>query len=149
MHCSLTPEYLAALRFDDTQAATLRSLDEYRSKQQRCATHTLGALKILSRIAAGKATALSILLIGTVVARPRLKFFVIRNAASRGCSEQEIVGRSAPLALIHESAKQMPFNEGIMLQFHAPLYQHMPRASTGNPSMSWDMVQLVGYKMDQ
>jgi len=33
MH-SLIPEYLAALRFDGTQAATLRTLGEYQGKQQ-------------------------------------------------------------------------------------------------------------------
>lgn len=33
MH-SLTPEYLTALRFDDTQAATLRALGEYQDEQQ-------------------------------------------------------------------------------------------------------------------
>ena len=49
MH-SLTPEYLAALRFDGTQAATLRTLGEYQGKQQLYAAQSPEALKGLRQI---------------------------------------------------------------------------------------------------
>jgi len=46
----LTPEYLAALRFDGTQAATLRLLGEYQGKQQLYAAQSPEALKGLRQI---------------------------------------------------------------------------------------------------
>ena len=48
MH-SLTPEYLAALRFDGTQAATLRTLGEYQGKQQLYAAQSPEALRACAR----------------------------------------------------------------------------------------------------
>ncbi len=48
MH-SLTLEYLAALRFDGTQAATLRTLGEYQGKQQLYAAQSPEALKGYAR----------------------------------------------------------------------------------------------------
>lgn len=44
MH-SLSPEYLVVLRFDSTQAATLRSQGEYKGKQQLYAAQSSDALK--------------------------------------------------------------------------------------------------------
>ncbi len=55
MH-SLTPEYLAALRFDGAQAATLRTLGEYQGKQQLYAAQSPEALKGLRQIAVVEST---------------------------------------------------------------------------------------------
>jgi len=120
MH-SLTPEYLAALRFDGTQAATLRTLGEYQGKQQLYAAQSPEALKGLCQIAVVESTESSNRLEGVVVAPSRLKSLVIRNATPKSRSEQEIAGYRDALALIHESAAHMPFSEGVVLQLHTLL----------------------------
>ncbi len=127
MH-SLTPEYLTALRFDGTQAATLRALGEYQGKQQLYAAQSPEALKGLRQIAVVESTESSNRLEGVVVAPSRLKSLVIRNAAPKSRSEQEIAGYRDALALIHESAAHMTFNEGVVLQLHTMLYRYMPQA---------------------
>ena len=127
MH-SLTPEYLAALRFDGTQAATLRTLGEYQGKQQLYAAQSPEALKGLRQIAVVESTESSNRLEGVVVAPSRLKSLVIRNATPKSRSEQEIAGYRDALALIHESAAHMPFSEGVVLQLHTLLYRYMPQA---------------------
>jgi Fic family protein len=127
MH-SLTPEYLAALRFDGTQAATLRTLGEYQGKQQLYAAQSPEALKGLCQIAVLESTESSNRLEGVVVAPSRLKSLVIRNATPKSRSEQEIAGYRDALALIHESAAHMPFSEGVVLQLHTLLYRYMPQA---------------------
>ncbi len=91
MH-SLTPEYLAALRFDGTQAATLRTLGEYQGKQQLYAAQSPEALKGLCQIAVVESTESSNRLEGVVVAPSRLKSLVVRNATPKSRSEQEIAG---------------------------------------------------------
>jgi Fic family protein len=126
MH-SLTPEHLAALRFDGTQAATLRSLGEYQGKQQLYVSQSPEALKGLRQIAVVESTESSNRLEGVVVSPSRLKSLVIRNAAPKNRSEQEIAGYRDALALIHESAVHMSFNEGVVLQLHAMLYRYMPQ----------------------
>lgn len=138
MH-SLTLEYLAALRFDGTQAATLRSLDEYPGKQQLYAAQSPEALKGLRQITVVESTESSNRLEGVVVAPSRLKSLVIRNAAPKSRSEQEIAGYHDALALIHESAAHMSFNEGVVLQLHT-LISEIEEAC---PDMSRDMVRLV------
>ncbi|MCW0459416.1 hypothetical protein NB717_000484 [Xanthomonas sacchari] len=124
---SLTAEYLAALRFDGTQATTLRALGEYQGKQQLYVAQSPEALKGLRQIAVIESTESSNRLEGIVVAPSRLKSLVIRNAAPKSRSEQEIAGYRDALALIHESAAHMPFNEGVVLQLHTALYRYMPQ----------------------
>lgn len=53
---SLTHEYLTALRFDGTQAATLRTLGEYQGKQQLYVPQSPEALKELCQIAVVEST---------------------------------------------------------------------------------------------
>ena len=127
MH-SLTTEYLAALRFDGTQAATLRALGEYQGKQQLYAAQSPEILKGLRQTAVVESTESSNRLEGVVVAPSRLKSLVIRNATPKSRSEQEIAGYRDALALIHESAAHMPFSEGVVLQLHTLLYRYMPQA---------------------
>jgi Fic family protein len=126
MH-SLDPNHLAALRFDGTQAATLRSLGEYRGKQQLYVAQSPETLKGLRQIATVESTESSNRLEGVVVPPSRLKSLVIRNTAPKNRSEQEIAGYRDALTLIHESAVHMPFNEGVMLQLHTMLYRYMPQ----------------------
>lgn len=126
MH-SLTPDYLAHLRFDARQLATLRALGEYQGKQKLYVAQSPEVLSDLRQVAAVESTESSNRLEGVVVAHNRLKSLVLKNAAPKSRSEQEVAGYRDALALIHESADQMPFSEGTVLQLHGMLYRYMPQ----------------------
>lgn len=82
----------------------------------------------LRQVAVIESTESSNRLEGVVVAANRLKSLVLKNAAPKSRSEQEVAGYRDALALIHESAANMPFSEGTMLQLHGILYRYMPQA---------------------
>jgi Fic family protein len=126
MH-SLTPTYLAGLRFDTLQLSTLRALGEYGGKQRLYVAQSRESLGDLRQIAVIESTESSNRLEGVVVAANRLKSLVLKNATPKSRSEQEIAGYRDALGLIHESAKQMPFSEGTILQLHSILYRYMPQ----------------------
>ena len=127
MH-SLLPDYLAQLRFDTLQLATLRALGEYRGKQLLYVAQSPEALSDLRQVAVVESTESSNRLEGVVVAADRLRSLVLKNATPRSRSEQEVAGYRDALGLIHESAEQMPFSEGTILQLHGILYRYMPQA---------------------
>ena len=124
MH-SLTPGYLAKLRFNTQQLATLRALGEYRGKQRLYFAQSPEVLSDLRQVAAVESTESSNRLEGVVVAASRLKSLVLKNAAPKSRSEQEVAGYRDALGLIHESAEQMPFSEGTIQQLHRILYRYM------------------------
>ena len=124
---SLTPEFLSALRYDGLQLATLRTLGESQGKQQLYAAQSPEALADLRQIAVVESTESSNRLEGVVVAPGRLKSLVIKSAAPKSRSEQEVAGYRDALALIHEAAADMPFTAGMVLHLHTMLYRYMPQ----------------------
>ena len=126
MH-SLLPDYLAKLRFDAQQLATLRALGEYRGKQQLYVAQSPEVLSDLRQVAVVESTESSNRLEGVVVAAHRLKSLVLKNATPQSRSEQEVAGYRDALGLILESGEQMPFSEGTVLQLHGILYRYMPQ----------------------
>ena len=124
---SLSPAYLSRLRFDAQQVATLRMLGEYQGKQQLYVVQAPEVLSGLQQVAVVESTESSNRLEGVVVAPSRLKSLVLKNAAPKSRSEQEVAGYRDALALIHESASQMPFSENTLLQLHGLLYRYMPQ----------------------
>ncbi len=126
MH-SLTPDYLAKLRFDTQQLTTLRALGECRGKQWLFVAQSPEVLSDLRQVAAIESTESSNRLEGVVVAAHRLKSLVLKNATPKSRSEQEVAGYRDALGLTHESGEQMPFSEGTTLQLHSILYRYMPQ----------------------
>ena len=126
MH-SLSSDYLAKLRFDAQQLATLRALGEYRGKQQLYVAQSPEVLSDLRQVAVVESTESSNRLEGVVVAAHRLKSLVLKNATPKSRSEQEVAGYRDALSLIHESGEQMLFSEGTVLQLHGMLYRYMPQ----------------------
>lgn len=124
---SLTPDYLAALRYDGLQMATLRALGEYQGKQRLYAAQAPETLADLRQVAVVESTESSNRLEGVVVTPARLRSLVFRNAVPKSRSEQEVAGYRDALALIHEAAPHMPFTEGVILQLHTMLYRYMPQ----------------------
>jgi Fic family protein len=126
MH-SLSPDYLAKLRFDTQQLATLRALGEYRGKQQRYVAQSPEVLTDLRQVAIVESIESSNRLEGVVVAANRLKSLALKNATPKSRSEQEVAGYRDALALIHEGREQIPFSEGTVRQLHGILYRYMPQ----------------------
>lgn len=124
---SLSPDYLARLRFDAQQLATLRALGEYRGKQQLYVAQSQEVLRDLRQVAVVESTESSNRLEGVVVPAHRLKSLVLKNATPKSRSEQEVAGYRDALGLIHESGEHMPFSEGTILQLHGILYRYMPQ----------------------
>ena len=140
MH-SLTSDYLAQLRFDTQQMATLRSLGEYRGKQRLYVAQSQEVLEDLKQVAAIESTESSNRLEGVVVAPARLKSLVLKNAAPKSRSEQEVAGYRDALALIHENAVHMPFTEGTIRQLHSLLYRYMPQPGGNWKATNNDIVE--------
>ena len=126
MH-SLSPGYLAKLRFDAQQLATLRALGEYRGKQRLYVAQSPEVLNDLRQIAALSPPSRPTASKASWLRPSRLKSLVLKNATPKSRSEQEVAGYRDALALIHESAEQMPFSEGTVLQLHGILYRYMPQ----------------------
>jgi Fic family protein len=127
MH-SLSADYLAKLRFDARQLATLRALGEYRGKQQLYVAKSPEVLSDLRQVAAVESTESSNRLEGVVVAAHRLKSLVLKNATPQSRSEQEVAGYRDALGMIHEGGDQMPFSEGTALELHGILCRYLPQA---------------------
>lgn len=138
---SLQPEYLQSLRFDAQQLGTLRALGEYRGKQQLYVAQSPEVLSGLRQVAVVESTESSNRLEGIEVAPSRLKALVLKDAAPKNRSEQEVAGYRDALALIHESGEQMPFTGGTVLQLHGMLYRYMPQPGGAWKATNNDIVE--------
>lgn len=125
MH-SLTPEYLEKLSFGAEQLATLRAVGEYRGKQTMYFHQAPEILRALREVAVIESSESSNRLEGVTVSPARLEPLVLRRADPRNRSEQEVAGYRDALALIHESAREMPFSGNVMRQLHGMLCRYLP-----------------------
>jgi Fic family protein len=123
---SLTERFLASLRFDTEQAATLRAIGEFRGRQELFYRQAPEALKGLLEVARIESTESSTRLEGVNVPADRIRRLVVHQAQPRNRSEQEVAGYRDALAMIHESGLAMPFTSNVMLQLHGLLYRYMP-----------------------
>lgn len=124
---SLSPDYLAKLRFDAQQLTTLRALGEYRGKQQRFVAQSPEVLRDLRQVAVVESTESSNRLEGVIVSTHRIKSLVLKNTSPQSRSEQEVAGYRDALSLIHESGEHMPSSEGTIQQLHSMLYRYLPQ----------------------
>lgn len=122
---SFLNDYIAKLRFNAQQLATLRALGEYRGKQQFFVTQSPDLLSDFRQVAVVESTESSSRMEGVCVATHRLKPLIVKNVSPQNPSEQEVKGYRDALRLIHDSGEKMPFSEGAILQLHGTLYPHM------------------------
>ncbi len=121
---SLTPAYLAAIQFTAQDVATLRELGEFRGKQTLFIRQRPEVLTSLRQAALVESSESSNRLEGIVADRGRLEQLVLHANAPRDRSEQEIAGYRDALALIHASAREMPFSVGVIRQLHTMLFRY-------------------------
>jgi len=123
---SLKPEYLAGLAFSAEQMATLQKLGEHKGKQELFTEQTPEVLESMKQVALIESSESSNRLEGITAPHARIKDMVLKDAAPRDRSEQEIAGYRDALAHIHESAEYMEFSANIILQLHSFLYRYHP-----------------------
>lgn len=129
---SLTLEYIDSLIFTAEQVGILRLLGEYRGKQALFFKQSPETLKSLQLVAKIESSESSNRLEGIELPHKKIEELVLKDAAPKSRTEQEIAGYRDALNLIHESAEHMPFTSNVVLQLHKILYRYMP-----NPGGCW------------
>lgn len=122
---SLKAKYLAVLKFESSQLATLRELGEYRGKQALYSKQSPEALESLQKTARVESTESSNRLEGIEVSQDRLEDLILKNSKPKNRSEQEVAGYRDALALIHESAMEMKISCNVILQLHKTVYSYL------------------------
>ncbi len=144
MH-SLDATYLKALTFSSEHISSLKKIGEYNGKQALYFQQTPEILESLQQVAIIESSESSNRLEGVIVPHDRIEAIVQESTRPRNRSEQEIAGYRDVLALIHESARYMPFTTNVILQCHTMLYRYLP-----NDSGRWKMAdnQIVERNPD-
>ncbi len=133
---SLLPEFLDALRLTSDHGATLTALGEHRGRQALYRRQTPQLLKALREAAVIESTESSNRLEGVIAPHDRIEVLVLKDAAPKDRSEQEIAGYRDVLNLIHESSREMTFSTNVVLQLHQMLYRYLPQ-----PGGRWKSAQ--------
>lgn len=125
---SLSPAFLTALAFSAEQASVIRTLGEYRGKQQLYAQQRPELLDALLTVAKIESTDASNKLEGISAPEARLEALVRQHDAPRNRSEREIAGYRDALELIHQSRADMPLTVNVIRQLHQRLYSFLSEA---------------------
>ncbi len=123
---SLHGPYLDALKLATEHGATLRRIGEYKGKQELFERQTPEVLKTLRTVALVESSESSNRIEGIVAPHKRIEGLVLKKAAPRNRSEQEIAGYRDALDLVHEGTKNIPFDVNVIRQFHQRLYRYLP-----------------------
>ena len=123
---SLTKKYLERLKFTAAHVSSLRALGEYRGKQELFARRSPEALTSLQKLAMVESTVSSNRLEGIVVEDERARDIVLKSAKPKERPEQEVAGYRDALAVIHRSAKDMPFTTETVRRLHAMISKYLP-----------------------
>jgi len=129
---SLNPNRLESINFSIEQLATLKTIGEYRGKQELYYNQSKEVLENLRQIAIIESSESSNRIEGITVAPERIQPLILKNTTPQNRSEQEVAGYRDALELIHESGKEMDFSVNVILQLHSMLYRYMP-----NPGGRW------------
>jgi len=123
---SLHPDFLAGLTFSAENMAALQKLGEHKGRQDLFAEQTPEVLQTMRQVALIESSESSNRIEGITAPHDRIQAMVLRDAAPRDRSEQEIAGYRDALNLIHESGEHMALTINIILQLHAMLYRYHP-----------------------
>jgi len=104
----------------------LKKLGEHKGKQDLFTEQAPEVLESMKQVALIESSESSNRLEGITAPHARIKAMVLRDAAPRDRSEQEIAGYRDALSHIHESAEYMAFSSNIILQLHSFLYRYHP-----------------------
>ena len=122
---SLSDPYLDALTFTGQQVSAMRTLGEYRGKQQLYERRRPELLEALLTVAKIESTDASNKLEGITAPDARLEALVRQHDAPRNRSEQEIAGYRDALELIHQSRTDMPVTVNVIRQLHQRINSYL------------------------
>lgn len=125
MH-SLLLEYISQIKFDSKAVMDLRAIAEFKGKQELFFRQTPEILKTLQKVSVVESTESSNRIEGIFAPHKRIEGIILKSTEPRNRSEKEIAGYRDALNLIHESAKNMPFSENVILQIHSLIHRYMP-----------------------
>jgi Fic family protein len=123
---SFDTTFLRQLRFEQADLSTVQALGAYRGKQDLFRKQTPETLEALRETARIESTESSNRIEGIEAPRLQLEKIVLRNAAPRNRSEQEIAGYRDALAMIHDSASEMHLSPNLVLQLHQTIFRYLP-----------------------
>ncbi len=122
MH-SFKENYLNNLTFGLDELTTLKTIGEFRGKQELYYQQTPEALASLQKASMIESSESSNRIEGVIAPHYRIEKLVLKNTEPKNRSEQEIAGYRDALSLIHESSEHMPFSVNVILQLHSMLYR--------------------------
>lgn len=121
---SFEKKYLENLKFPAGILSNLRAIGEYKGKEELYTKQSPDALEKLLESAIIQSAESSNRIEGVTASHNRVKMIIKANAIPRNRSEQEIAGYRDILNLIHQSHKDIPITENVILQFHSMLYRY-------------------------
>lgn len=121
---SFEKEYLENLKFPAEILSNLRAIGEYKGKEELYSKQSPDALEKLLESAIVQSAESSNRIEGVTAPHERVEMIIKANATPRNRSEQEIAGYRDILNLIHQSHKDIPVTENVILQFHSMLYRY-------------------------
>ena len=121
---SFEDKYIKKLRFPVGILSNLRAIGEYKGKEDLFSKQSSGALEKLLESAIVQSAESSNRIEGITAPHNRVKMLVKNKVLPKGRSEQEIAGYRDVLNLIHQSHKDIPLSENVILQFHSMLYRY-------------------------
>jgi len=121
---SLEKTYLNNLKFPAGIISNLTIIGEYKGKEELYNRQSRETLEKLLENAIIQSAESSNRIEGITAPPKRVKGIVKGNVAPRNRPEQEIAGYRDVLTLIHQSYKDIPLSENVILQFHSMLYRY-------------------------
>ncbi len=121
---SFIEQYPERLNISHHLIGIIRQIGEYKGKQELYKQQAPEMLENLKRVAIIQSTESSNRLEGITADLKRIKELVRQNARPANRSEAEIAGYRDVLGTIHSNHKNIPFNAGVVLQFHRDLMKY-------------------------
>lgn len=132
---SLDPAFLQRLSLNPKDAGAWEALSVFKGRQQWQLQQTKAVLQTLVKVAKVESVESSNRIEGIVSSRAVIEGIVLQDAKPKDRDGEEIAGYRDALALIHESAKDMPFQSNVILQLHSQLYRY----ETGREGGRWKL----------
>jgi Fic family protein len=121
---SFAPGFLERLPLTQGMLRAVRLLGEFKGRQDLYKQQIPQALETLRQAAVIQSTEASNRIEGVTAPLKRIQALVAEKTEPRNRSEQEIAGYRDVLNTIHSNYSDIPFNTGIVLQFHRDLYRY-------------------------
>ena len=121
---SFEKKYIEVLKFPAETLSNLRAIGEYKGREELYNKQSPDVLEKLLESAVVESAESSNRIEGVTAPHERVKMIVEANIKPRNRSEQEIAGYRDVLNLIHQSHKDIPLSENVILQFHSTLYRY-------------------------